>query len=143
MSHIENLRVGQWIIVTKDLSTTELTNKLENFPWLLLQVPKIRYLGIPCKVIAISYPFILIQTNGTRSVIDSRTTEWTVANKRYVKKFLEIEDVPDQLVREDESNNSFNGTGKCPRCNESMRFTQVVDGGPACLVCDKCGGEFV
>lgn len=142
MSHIENVKVGQWIVITNDHAHEKLVDKMRDYPWLLLQAPRIRYMGIPGRVIAKSSPFILLDVNGVRSVVDSRFISWTKADRRYVNEFSKI-DHPNESIKVDESELMGKSQPKCPRCNNPMRQAQPEGDLPFILVCDNCGGEFV
>jgi hypothetical protein len=142
LSHIENVRVGQWIVVTNDHAHEKLCDKMKENPWLLLQIPRIRYMGIPGRVIAKSPPYILLDVNGARSVIDSRYISWTKAERRYVNEFSKI-DHPNETIKVEESELMVKNKPKCPRCGVEMRQAQPDGEMPTILVCDNCGGEFV
>lgn len=144
MNSIDNVKTGQWLIVTSDREYEQVINQTRQTPLQPL-IPRIKYTGIPFKVIAISTPFLLVQTGNSRSVVDTRKIAWTVADQKYVREFAKIS-LPDGEVpgtRLESPDKSSPPEMICPRCGCQM-IERMVEGFNICnLYCNECGGEFI
>jgi hypothetical protein len=145
MSSVENIKLGQWLIVTYDRDYEATLEKMNNLPFGQIAAPRIKYTGIPYKVIALSYPFALVQVGKNRSVIDLRQVKWTKASRKYVSEFKQVE-FPQGI-----GTNSFNNHSDdlnhdkmiCPRCGARMIERSIQGINVWHLYCNDCGGEFI
>lgn len=143
MCNVENVKLGEWLIITHDQEQEAALDRIKNSSFSSMITPRIKYTGIPYKVLAISYPFILVQVGNSRSVIDTRQVKWTKANKRYVEQFKGIE-LPISAAMFGSSSERDGGLSKiCPRCGSRMVERETEGVNVWHLYCEDCGGEFI
>jgi len=146
MSSIENVKPGQWLIITYDQDYEKTMEATKNTPFQMM-APRIKYTGVPFRVVAVSPPFLLVQIGQNRSVVDTRQVNWTQATKRYVKEFKKI-NLPSTVsvtpgIPSGIEEPSSPPEKICPRCGNRM-IEKVTEGINVWhLYCDECGGEFI
>lgn len=78
--HVENLKKGEWITVTNLGTKTVFGEEVEN---------ECRFIGVPMRVKAISYPFVMVAiANHFIEPIDLRKVEITRLNGAYIASYF-------------------------------------------------------
>lgn len=91
MSKVENLKVGDWIVLTKVNTVSHPTQipgvYSESYPYCCN--------GMPLKILAINFPWIAVTDTRYVGTIDSRLVYWTKASKEYLKALGNVKLVPE------------------------------------------------
>ncbi len=133
--HIEDVHVGQHIIITGDRQPSMDWEEggLEPF-----------YSGCPRKVCGVSAPFILTEFKGSPVTFDVRRFSFVVANDEYAEAFWELENSYDEKRKQkrlvDKSNSDV-----CVHCGGNMivlhSIETIAGQNSEILQCDQCGNE--
>lgn len=86
MSKLENVKKGDWIIITEVKSLSYPTN----IPGTYLETYPYSCNGIPLKILAINPPWLAVTDGRYKGTIDFRYVSWTKAEKDYLKQFEDI-----------------------------------------------------
>lgn len=78
--HIENLRKGQFIVITKNIKAEDACDE-NGF---------VSYPGQPFEVLAVDFPFIAVKLLSENSItaLDVREYEFKVTTRRYAQQFM-------------------------------------------------------
>jgi hypothetical protein len=129
--HIENVKKNDFLIITCN-------HRIQS-----RRKPNVTYSGEPLLVLAVSVPFILVkEPEGIVCTLDCRCLEFTKADKKYVKEFLEGIKDNKEIVKEqidEEQKHVF--YPPCPDCCGPMRKIIIQGNESWRLMCDDCGLE--
>ena len=160
--HIEHLHRGDWIAIVDEIVDDEPEPQVPAGPFGFMmpsQVPtETRFMGTPAKVLAISAPFILIETiDGLVDTLDFRDYEITKLAPQYVKEWRRVlksrkprsqrhhpHGEPISLqdwCGEPEEKETGPQKGLCPYCSTKLkqRLHEKTRPGEWLDVCDQCG----
>lgn len=152
MTHIENIKVGDWIAILNVPEEQE-ANPFDGMGFMFGGTPKKRpsyaVTGKPLKVIAICHPFVSVSDGTVRFPIDSRHCSFTKLDKKYVSSLtMTRSDGRDSTFVIPETSNIHRkkkkkekpGVGFCPRCGDKLieRLT-TSNLGVWMWVCKRCG----
>ena len=86
MSQLENIKKGDWIVITNVLTISYPSHVPgvynESYPYSCN--------GLPLKVLAINPPWIAVTDNRYVGTVDSRCVNWTKASKEYLEALKHI-----------------------------------------------------
>ena len=133
--HIEDVQVGQYIIITHD--------RQPSMDWEEGGLEPI-YSGCPRKVFGVSAPFILTEYKGSPVTFDVRRFSFVVANDDYATAWWDLENSYDKKRKQkrlvDKSNSDV-----CIHCGGSMiclhKIETALGEESEILQCDQCGNE--
>lgn len=113
--NIENLHKGDWVTVIRDLREYDVPS------WVPEPQPMS---GAPTLVLAISPPFVAVQTPLGRATVDTRCFELTKLDKKFVKALLggpAFGDVVQSFeVTVNQQRDAASGRPACPRCGYDL-----------------------
>lgn len=129
MSVVDHLKPRQFIVVTP-------REEEESYMDMLTLGPRKRrhFNGIPCQVVAVQLPLIVVDMGGKREVLDSRNYEFQVISKY----FFEAIDTRKPIANTRKRKKDKPPVGACQRCGSklSMRMLKAKDGWhPYCASC--------
>lgn len=117
MSAVENLNVGDYIVVIGDIYRNFESRKTFDVNY-IEAVEEV--IPIPLKVLAISAPFALCEyPNGEPISVDQRYEFWTKVNDQFVREYCRMlkAPIPPEMQTEDDQ---VSAQRKCPLCAEIM-----------------------
>lgn len=131
MTHIENLRVGQWVAITRSVE-----EHVTAFGTCTHHDEMVS--GRPLKILAISLPFVVV-TDGDDlfGPIDTRLCEFTRLSRSYVRCLVAGSSAT-ILQRQKEHDAQSTDARNCPMCNSRLRERRIENGIWE-LVCPECG----
>ncbi len=134
--HIENIKEGDYVIVTGDRHLdTGFDGKAVT--------PDPVFSGSPRKVHGISAPFVLTEWKGAPVSFDTRRFEFVIASEAYAKAFWDLENSYDEKIAASVHDDA--STVNCVECGGVM--TEICDTLDATgdaktyFACDSCGAE--
>jgi len=98
------------------------------------------YSGVPVKVLAVSLPFIAVQSPAGPHSVDLR--KWVVSKvtRQYVRAMLEDRQQPRRCRRGEEDNGGDGGWPRCVVCGERMQ-ERLAEPGRWRYHCGNCGAD--
>lgn len=122
MPLFENLKVGGWYQVLEHEDEPE---QQQQNPFMYSTPQKIRYNGVPYRILAVSFPFILCKDVRGKSVtMDTRVTKLTACLDSFVRAFSK------EFGRDDDGN---------PVRKKQRKKKETADR----YTCPRCGGRIV
>lgn len=137
MPHIEDLRVGDMIVITAYLPDEKDMRWGKPVEWSTDGLD-----GIPLKVLAVSPPFVLCEDPQGNGVIDIRRSKLSRVTKQYAKAFRRVASMAEPAEADPvEPNSSFVFGRTCPRCGGPMRQVMTLGKRGWRNACKNCGHE--
>lgn len=137
MPHIEDLRVGDMIVITAYLPDQKDMRWGNLVDWSTDGLD-----GIPLKVIAVSPPFVLCEDPEGNGVVDIRRSKISRVTKQYARAFRRAAAMnsPQDEPAAPESHSFIFGK-VCPRCGGPMRQVMTLGKRGWRNACKNCGHE--
>ena len=142
MTHIENLRIGNFVAVSCDRERAE--DGQPEYGWGFSNRQRDSYSGNPAIIVAISLPFVCVDfIGGPRTSIDIRRYELVKLNRRYALAMAAANCQPTQEKPRKFAENlvgAANGYNdkSCPRCGERPVSLLVAGNSEWKEVCRAC-----
>lgn len=135
MTHPEDLKRGDWIVVIRDKYWEKESYRPNEFGSMSYQENKPpTYTGYPCEVLAVAVPFLSIRRQGQQEALDLRQYDVRKVTEEYTRSFVvdTVETTKGFLQKEDKP---VLLTG-CPVCQSPLYHR--MRGGVEYHECDEC-----
>lgn len=138
MTHVDDINVGEFIVVTKWLLYEEYDDS--TFPPRRNPIPM--YTGQPHEVVGIGLPFLSLRDkDGDISTLDTRAFAFQKVPKDYMQSVLDkdVESINHGKLLKQEPKLQESKEKLCPLCQQTLQERQVMGESKWQWVCRPCG----